>query len=62
MWKERIHACLGLRRVKYQLSLAILLQYCIVVIHRYRAVRIPVRCRPDFEHREIQAVRHGRDP
>lgn len=62
MWKQRVHACLGLWRVKYQLSLAILLQYRIVVIHHYRTVGMPVRCGPDLEHREIQAIRHGRDP
>jgi len=62
MWKERIHACLGLRRVEYQLSLAILLQYCVVVIHRHGAVGIPVRCFSDLEHREVQTIHQGRGP
>jgi hypothetical protein len=60
VWKQRVHASLGLRRIEDKLCFSVFLQNRIVVIHRHRAVRISVRCRPDLEHGEVQPIHQGR--
>ena len=58
--KQSVHASLSLRRVKDQLSLTVLLQDGVVVIHRYRAVGVAIRYRPDLEHGVVQTIRQSR--
>ena len=60
MRKQCVDASLSLRRVKDQLSLSVLQQYGVVVIHCHRTVGVPVRRRSDLEHRVVQTIRQSR--
>lgn len=51
-----MHASLSLRRIEDQLSLTILLQYRVVVIHGHGTIGVPVRRRSDSEHGEVDSV------
>ena len=56
MREQCVHASLSLRRIEDQLSLTILLQYRVVVIHRHGTVGVPVRRRSDSEDGEVDSV------
>jgi len=51
-----VHARLSLWRVEDQLSLTILLQYRVVVIHGHGTVGVPVRRRSDSEDGEVDSI------
>jgi hypothetical protein len=58
--EQGIHASLGLRRIENELSFSVLLQDGIVMIHRHRTIRVPVRRNSNPEDGEIQAKRQDR--
>lgn len=56
MREQCVHASLSLRRIEDQLSLTILLQYRVVVIHGHGTVGVAVRRRSDSEHGEVDSI------
>ncbi len=57
MRKQGVHASLRLWRVEDELGLSILLKHGVVMIHRHRAVSIPIGGRPDAKDGVVQPIR-----
>jgi hypothetical protein len=53
--KESVHAGLWLRRIEDELSLSVLLEDCVVMVHRDRSEGISIGGNPDAKNREVES-------